>query len=66
MDDNRVRIKFYSSGDLSLGHNINKALLLLADYDGNAVCTDANDAIEFFNIRYWISTISVIILSSLK
>jgi len=50
MDDNRVRIKFYSSDDLSLGYNMDKALLLLANYDGNAVCTDVNDAIEFFNI----------------
>ena len=50
MDDKRLRIKFYSIDDWSLGHSMNEALLLLADYDENAVCCDVNDAIELYNI----------------
>ena len=45
-----MKIKFYSIDDLSLGHNMNEALLLLADYDENSICRDVNDAIEFYNI----------------
>lgn len=48
------KVKFYSKEDMAGGYNLQRAEIIIDNFDNNKVYTDINEIIEFYNIYQYI------------